>query len=218
MSQDWNDLQKAVSTCRRCETKLPDVGVDCPPGRLYPDGVSPPNRLKILFIGVAPPKTGFTFHTDSTDNLWLGLSGVLAKLRRRCTTLAEFYSRGFFLIHTAKCAIRGTTSPDLRVSQLCASTYLSKEIEWLAPEAVCWLSKNVCFPVARAEAKRRGFIGELPFGIPVPLPVAGRTMLCLATSWPGRGWQDTTTRHLESLFAALEVPGMTASDCLLSTC
>jgi len=47
-----------------------------------------------------------SFHTDPSDNLWFGLSSVLREVRRPCATLAAFYDRGFFLVHTAKCAIR----------------------------------------------------------------------------------------------------------------
>ena len=195
-----------LSSCRRCETDLPDVGVDCPPGLLYPDGIEPPDPLKVLFIGVAPPKTGYSFHTDPSDNLWLGLRGVLRELRRPCASLAAFYERGFFLVHTAKCAIRGTTSPSIAVSQLCSSIYLSKEIDCLNPGAVCWLSKNVAFPVFRAEAARRGGGGRVTFGVPVALPIGDKTVPFLATAWPGRGWQKTTKSHLESLFALLGLP------------
>lgn len=206
MRTRWNELQEMVSSCRRCETDLPDIGVDCPPRHLYPDGINPPNAINILFVGVAPPKTGHSFHTDPSDNLWLGLSSVLRDIRRPCATLPAFYDRGFFLLHTAKCSIRGTTSPDLEVSQLCSSVHLSKEIDYLAPEAVCWLSKNVCFPVAQAEAARRGFSSHLRFGLPVALPVGNKSVPFLTTAWPGRGWQEITRRHLESLFALLRIP------------
>ena len=185
---------------------MPNIGVDYPPRLLYPDGIKPPNPVKILFVGVAPPKTGHSFHTNPSDNLWLGLSSVMRDIRRPCATLPVFYDRGFFLLHTAKCSIRGTTSPHIEVSQLCSSVHLSKEIDCLAPEAVCWLSKNVCFPVAQAEAARRGFSSRLHFGVPVALPVGSKSVLFLATAWPGRGWQEITRRHLEALFALLRIP------------
>ena len=197
MKPRWAELQNCVSLCRQCETDLPDVDVDCPPRLLYIDGVEPPPAIKVLFVGVAPPRTGHGFHTDPADNLWLGLSTVLRELRRPCTSLAAFYERGFFLIHTAKCAIRGTTSPDLEVSQFCSSIHLSKEIDCLAPDAVCWLSKNVCFPVCQAEVARRGFSGQLSFGVPVAVSIGEKTVPFLATAWPGRGWQELTRVHLE---------------------
>lgn len=202
----WAELQRIVSSCRRCEKKLPDVDVDCPPRRLYPDGIEPPDPLKVLFVGVAPPRTGCSFHTDPSDNLWLGLSGVLRDLRRPCTNLAEFYERGFFLVHTAKCAINGTTSPDVAVSQFCSSIHLGKEIDCLAPGAVCWLSKNICFPVCQAEVARRGFPHRLSFGVPVAVSVGDKTVKFLATAWPGRGWQEVTRPHLGSLFTLLRIP------------
>jgi len=205
MKTRWGELQKMMSSCRRCEIDLSNINVDCPPRRLYPDGIKPPNPVKVLFVGVAPPKTGNSFHTNPSDNLWLGLSSVLRDVRRPCATLAEFYDRGFFLVHTAKCSIRNTTSPHLEVSHLCSSIHLGKEIDCLVPEAVCWLSKNVCFPVFQAEAARRGFSKPLRFGVPIALPVGDKTVPFLATTWPGRGWQEITMRHLESLFALLRI-------------
>lgn len=202
----WDALQDMVSSCRRCEIDLPAISVDCPPRLLYPDGVKPPNPVRILFVGVAPPKTEHSFHTNPSDNLWLGLSSVLQELQRPCATLGAFYDRGFFLLHTAKCSIKSTTSPNLEVSLLCSSVHLGKEIDCLMPEAVCWLSKNVCFPVAQDEAARRGLSSRLPFGVPVAVPIRDKLVPFLATTWPGRGWQETTSRHLELLFTLLKIP------------
>lgn len=206
MAFRWDELQATVSSCRRCETDLPYIEVECPPGRLYLEGIKPPNTVKVLFIGVAPPKMGNSFHTDSSDNLWLGLSTLLRELRRPCATLYEFYNRGFFLIHSAKCAIRGTTSPHLNVAQLCASIHLTKEIDCLAPEAVCWLSKNICFPVSQMEAKRRGLTHGLKFGVPTSISVDNKTVPFLPTTWPGRAWKEITKAHLKSFFSMLRIP------------
>jgi hypothetical protein len=63
---------------------------------------------------------------------------VLEKLDTPCKDIEEFVTRQFFLIHTAKCAIKGTSDPDLRVSGYCSSLYLLAEIEALRPRGVCW--------------------------------------------------------------------------------
>lgn len=117
----WAQLQADVAGCTRCHAELPDVHVECPPGVLYPQGIQPPVPVRVLFVGAAPPENGRHFYTDPSDNLRRGLFDVLELLGRPCHTVNTFIERGFFLVHTAKCAIRGTTKPDLGVSKLCAS-------------------------------------------------------------------------------------------------
>jgi hypothetical protein len=108
---------------------------------------TPPSRVRVLFVGVAPPTKARHFYTDPSDNLRRGLFAVLNELGRPCHDIHSFIARGFFLVHTAKCAIRGTTAPDVRVSKFCSSIHLRKEIECVAPDGLCFLSKNVGFPV-----------------------------------------------------------------------
>ena len=145
MRRAWSQLQTMVSACTQCSTALPSIPVQCPPGVLYPAGIVPPSSVKILFVAVAPPKTGVHFYTDPHDKLSRGLFEVLTCLQRPCQTINDFLSHDYFLVHTAKCAIRGTTSPDIAVSSLCAKTHLKAEIEDLLPDAVCWLSKNISY-------------------------------------------------------------------------
>ncbi len=134
MKDCWAEVQADVIGCNRCATHLRDVEVDCPPGLLYPQGIEPPASIRVLFVGVAPPENGCHFYTDQSDNLRRGLFDTLADLGRPVRTLEGFIAHGFFLVHTAKCTIRRTTKPDLRVSRFCASQHLRREIECLSPD------------------------------------------------------------------------------------
>jgi hypothetical protein len=131
----------------RCIAALSDIGVECPPSLPYPDDIEPPDPVRVLFVGVAPPKTGRHFYTDPSDNLRQSLFDVLEKLDGPCRTSDDFIAHGFFLVHTAKCAIRGTTKPNPRVSKFCTSAHWRRKVECLAPHGLCFLSKNVDFPV-----------------------------------------------------------------------
>ena len=76
----WAHLQADVAGCTRCRTDLPRASVECPAGLLYPQDIQPPDSVRVLFLGVAPPKTGHHFYTDESDNLRRGLFDVLRQL------------------------------------------------------------------------------------------------------------------------------------------
>ena len=203
----WDELQGEVGKCTRCKPQLPDVSVNAPPGLLYPAGVRPPDPLRVLFIGVAPPENGRHFYTDPADRLGRGLFKVMTELGRSCGDISTFVASGFFLVHTAKCAIRGTTSPDLKVSKFCASLYLRREIECLEPDGLCFLSKNIGLPISRALSAQWGFTGGVEFGKPIHVALGQKLVHLVATAWPGRGHEHLTKVHLQALFRRL---GMTA--------
>jgi len=173
---------------------------------LYPQGVDPPEPIRVLFVGVAPPRTGRHFYTDPSDNLRRGLFDVLAELGRPCRTVGGFIERGFFLVHTAKCAIRGTTKPNLDVSKLCASVHLTKEIECLMPDGLCFLSKNVGFPVYEDLLPRFGARDAVNFGEVTTIAVNGKLVQSVATAWPGRGNEALTKLHAQALLCQLGLP------------
>lgn len=200
MKELWSQLQAQVSACTKCRTKLSNIPVECPPGVLYPSGIVPPVSVKILFVAVAPPKTGVHFYTDRHDGLRRGLFRVLTCLRRPCQTLSDFLNYGYFLVHTAKCAIRNTTSPDIEVSKLCAKTHLKAEIEALLPDTVCWLSKNISYPVCEELASLWDHI-DVPFGQVTTVAIGGKQIQFLPTMWPGRGWEKETQAHLSLLLS-----------------
>ncbi len=206
MNDCWAEVQADVIGCNRCATDLREVDVDCPPGLLYPQGIEPPASIRVLFVGVAPPENGRHFYTDQSDNLRRGLFDTLADLGRPVRTLEGFVAHGFFLVHTAKCAIRGTTKPDLRVSRFCASQHLRREIECLTPDGLCFLSKNIAFPVCGDLLPGWGHSGSVRFGQLMTAVVADRPVQVVATTWPGRGHEALTRAHIQSLFCGLGLP------------
>ena len=207
MDACWPDIQDSVRRCTVCRTTLPRIRVACPPGLLYPPGIEPPTALRVLFVGVAPPETGRHFYTDPSDNLRRGLFDILRELHRPCDSVSDFIGRGFFLVHTAKCAIRETTKPSLRVSKLCSSTHLYREIECLAPDGLCFLSKNIGFPVASALLARWGATGSAGFGELLRIVVGGKTIQVITTTWPGREvHKPVAMNHVRAVFSALSLP------------
>lgn len=198
----WNSLQGQVVSCTLCKKQFPKVPVDYPPGPLYPP---PPQPVKILFVGVAPPEKRRQFWIDPNDNLRRGLFAILSQLGWPCNDLNDFLHHGFFLVHTAKCARKGTVKPSLRISRFCSSLYLEREIELLLPDGVCWLSKKVGHPVAQELS--RSLMGQdhsLPFGQVAPVTIKNKEILFLATVWPGMRWLAPTTQcHLAELLNAL---------------
>jgi hypothetical protein len=202
----WPQIQLDVAECTCCGATLPNVSVECPPGLLYPQGITPPDSVRVLFVGVAPPRSGLHFYTDASDNLRRGLFDVLGQLGRPCGTVGDFIARGFFLVHTAKCAIRGTTKPNLGVSKLCASTHLRREIECLVPDGMCFLSKNIGFPVCSDLLPLWGAPTRVEFGQVTTVIVKGKPAQAVATAWPGRGHEALTKVHVQSLFCSLGVP------------
>ncbi len=206
MRDCWTQVQADVMECNRCATNLRDVEVDCPPGLLYPQGIDPPASIRVLFVGVAPPENGRHFYTDPSDSLRRGLFDVLAYLGRPVCSVAGFVEHGFFLVHAAKCAIRDTTRPDLGVSRFCASQHLRREIECLKPDGLCFLSKNIAFPMASSLLTEWGYSGPIRFGRPMTAFITDRPIQVVATAWPGRGHEALTKVHVESLFCELGLP------------
>jgi len=189
MNGERKNLQAEIARCTLCVTQFPRLRVNCPPGTIYPNNVQPPQHVRILFVGVAPPKRGRHFYADAGDNLRLGLFSVLTALGLQCRDLQDFLGHGFFLVHTAKCAIAGTTEPHLPVSLYCSSHHLRREIEQLQPDAVCWLSKIVAYKVCLALRNEWENKKEIPFGEVTEVGINGKNVLFLPTTWPGRGWQ-----------------------------
>jgi hypothetical protein len=182
-----------------CRSALPGVAVECPPGILYPPGVTPPSPLRILFIGVAPPKQARHFYTDPKDKLRLGLFRSLPNSVAPLTSIPDFLARGFFLVHTAKCPIRGTTKPNLDVSRYCSRRFLAREIASLRPAAICGLSANIAYPVLRDLSVDWKMDLPLSLGIISRGVVADRPCAILATKYPTRQWLDETRTHLGEL-------------------
>jgi hypothetical protein len=119
----------------------------------------------------------------------------------------DFVERGFFLVHTAKCTIQGTTKPNLRVSKLCASTHLCREIECLVPDGLCFLSKKIGFPVSAELLSRWRAPDRIPFGEVTSIVVGSKSVQAIATTWPGREVHKPLAKaHMHLLFSGLGLP------------
>jgi hypothetical protein len=204
MNDGWKIFQDEIARCTLCRTELPHISVDCPRGTVYPETLERPSPIRVLFVGVAPPEKGRHFYADPKDRLKAGLFAVLDKLGVSCRDVDEFVGHGFFLVHTAKCAIQGTTKPSRAVSRYCASQFLHREIEQLRPRAVCFLSKNVGYPVCLDLYQRWSGGEPPPFGKVTAVTVGDMQVHLLATNWPGRGWQAETETHLRPLLEVVQ--------------
>ncbi|NGZ09854.1 MAG: hypothetical protein CV088_10775 [Nitrospira sp. LK70] len=199
----WQALQSEVTSCVACRTAISELPVDCPPGLIYPHGVVPPDPLRILFIGVAPPKRGCHFYTDPHDNLRLGLFRVLASIGVRLTSISDFLDQGFFLVHTATCGIQGTHKPDHRVSEACARRFLAREIDVLCPVAICGLSANIVHPVLLDIGNDWTMDQPLALGRLSRAVVNGRQYTIMATKYPTMQWEVEMRMHIGELLGAL---------------
>lgn len=204
MENSWDQIQDEMSSCCLCEKRFPHIKVNCPPGKIYPRYEEVPKRIKVLFIGVAPPQKGRHFYSDSHDKLRSGLFEVLASLGYPCHNIADFYRHEFFLIHCAKCAIDGTTKPSLQISLFCAFEHLKREVEALMPDAICWLSKNVGWKVCKKLLPHWAVLQRIGFGEVGKGRLKSKSVLMLSTMWPGRGWEQQTKEHINKLLTDLK--------------
>ena len=196
----WENLQKRMASCTLCQAQFPQVPVECPPGLLYP---SPPGQVKILFVGVAPPRMGDHFYSNSSDKLRIALFPLLSNLGYQCCSVSEFLSHGFFLTHTAKCSVADNWRANRDLSLFCAAEFLRQEIDLLKPHGVCILSKKVGPVVAHMLSRSWGNGSSPTTGSVADLRITnGRTHL-IVTSQPVRGWGEKYTR--QHVAALLEV-------------
>jgi hypothetical protein len=198
---NWTNLQGEMANCTLCRGQFSEVSVQCPPGKLYPD---PPRAVKILFVGVAPPRKGDHFYSNPSDKLRINLFPLLSSLDYQCRSPSEFLSHGFFLTHTAKCSVAGTWRANLALSLFCATQFLRQEIDLLKPQSVCILSKNVGPKVADYLSRSWGNGSGPDTGTVADIRITnGRTYL-LVTSQPVRGWGEKyTQKHLAALLKKL---------------
>ena len=199
----WEGIQTEVTSCVACRSAITAVSVDCPPGLLYPSDVVPPDPIRILFIGVAPPQRGRHFYTEARDKLRLGLFRVLDALDIRLTSIPDFLGRGFFLVHTAKCGIAATHKPNLDVSTACSRRFLTREIALLHPLAICGLSANVVHPVLRELSTDWTLDAPLTLGRLTRAVVGGQTCSIMTTKYPTMQWEEETRTHIGELLRVL---------------
>ena len=101
--------------------------------------------------------TGGHFYASSTDNLRVGLFGLLDQSPYNFSisrlSLADgnrrFFEAGLFFVHAAKVRPITDLSPPRPCTRYCARRHLRAEIEYIAPRAVCFLGETNAAPAAK---------------------------------------------------------------------
>ena len=157
----WRESQEEIARCGDCCGGESGDAVSTP--LQVGEIPEPPNRIRILFIGVAPTPLrgrgkGTHFYSLRTDPLRLGLFSVLDSLfatklinlnsAGKGEAEAAFHNAGFFFVHAAKVRPKITPAPPAEVIAFCARRHLIQEICILAPKALCFLgSKNTAHAI-----------------------------------------------------------------------
>lgn len=202
----WRALQREIAGCQECYTRWRGEVVRPLSIGEIPD---PPDRIDILFIGVAPtaarrPARGTHFYSNARDRLRAGLFRVLAEppfgVRLAGSGLDEgnrqFHEARCFFVHCAKVRPIEKAAPPVEVLQFCARQHLKKEIPVLGPRAVCFLGMNNARPVAADLFGQP--LGERPLQIQPEWWRPGG--LVVVAHQPRRGWEPLTKTVIETLW------------------
>ncbi len=198
----WKSIQHEIAVCRECIGRWPKrVIFPVTPGEI-PD---PPDRIKILFIGVAPTaqdgqNEGSHFYSSPCDQL---RNGLFRLLRTELSIPFEgleldadnnlFHRSGFFFVHAAKVRPIGNNAPPPAAILFCAQRHLRKEIVLLNPHAVCFVGANNLMPVAQA------LFGAKISEVPRPVSLDAWSGLAAVAHQPIRGWKNRTAKTIELL-------------------
>lgn len=146
----WEEVQKQIWLCDKCKN---NPRVEC--HLRQQTNATDVRPVRLLIIAIAPPfRRGLTDKAiaasalnDSQDNLRLFIERFLDKPWSNLT------NQGVFLLHSVKCAIvpdnYGFQDPPNEVVDLCASAYLSKEIQIIRPAVILALGDRARRAVAR---------------------------------------------------------------------
>ena len=202
----WRALQREIVRCQECSRRWPDEVVRPLAVGEIPD---PPDRIDILFVGVAPtaengPSRGTHFYSSETDLLRTGLFRLLAERDFGVRLIGlgrdegnrRFHEARCFFVHCAKVRPNDKPAPPVEVIQFCAQRHLKKEIAVLDPRVVCFLGKNNAAPVASDLFGQS--IGETPERVqPEWWREGGLAVVALQ---PRRGWESRTKAVLKLLW------------------
>lgn len=207
----WSALQEQIAGCMDCVHGWPNEVVR---PLAVSETPSPPERIKLLFIGVAPTAAdgknqGSHFYSTAGDSLRVGLFKLLdgppfglGLLPANRMGLREgnsaFHEAGFFFVHAAKVRPIRENAPPVEAILFCAKRHLRAQIELLLPGAVCFLGKNSLTSVAME------VFGRAVTGGPVDVRL-GRWRGCAAVAdQPIRGRERKTRPVVEGLLARLD--------------
>jgi ferrochelatase len=199
----WRHIQRDISECRECVTRWAS-DVTRPLGsEEIPD---PPERINVLFVGVAPTRADGTsqgqhFYSDSRDRLRRGLFKLLHErfgVAVHGLDLAAgndaFHRAHCFFVHAAKIRPVGNDAPPEDALAYCAERHLADEIEVLNPRAICFLGlNNLGRATQRLFGRQLGEQGQ-------PVRFRGRDLSVVLAPQPRRGWIARTEAALRSIW------------------
>ena len=200
MRQTLREIAASYATCRACL----ELGVPCDPNRVPYSSIAravAPERVRVLFIAESAPSLNkhgrhsyFYLPEDDPQKqdasaLFWAVAEVLG-LAMSCGTnhvtarahapawkgklLAEFSSRGLWLVDSAKCAVNGLPEGKKRNAAVsrCAYAWLKRELDSIAPEHIVLLKTNVFHQVGPL-LERWGFGERVLNNCPIPHPGSG---------------------------------------------
>jgi uracil-DNA glycosylase len=202
---DWNSFQMEIAQCQECSSRWPDV-VKRP--LQVGEIPNPPSRVSVLFVGVAPtPDEGTSrgghFYASTRDLLRRGLFALLEE-KYECAlnslSLSEgntaFHKLGFFFVHAAKVRPISKSAPPQPLLKFCAQRHLRAEINFLHPQAICFLGKTNLSTVVK------DLFGH-PFGPrPQQATLGEWTGPVVMALQPRRGWKKSTRETLNQVLPA----------------
>lgn len=195
-----SEIAAGYAACSACL----DLGVPSDPNRLHYSSLAmaaAPERVRVLFIAESAPalnKHGRRSYfylpeddpqkQDASGLFWavaevLGLAASCGANHMTARAhapawkgklLAEFSSRGLWLLDSAKCAVNGLPEGKKRNAAVgqCAKTWLKLELELLAPQNIVLLKTNV-FRELRPLLVRWGLAERVLNDCPIPHPGSG---------------------------------------------
>lgn len=200
VSSTLGEIAASYATCRACL----DLGVPSDPNRVPYSSMATavaPERVRVLFLAESAPalnnhgRNSYFYlpeddpQTQDASALFWAVAEVLglavscganhmtAKVHApawKGKLLAEFSSRGLWLLDSAKCAVNSLPEGKRRNTAVsrCAQTWLKRELDLLAPENIVLLETNV-FRELRPLLVRWGLGERVLNDCPIPHPGSG---------------------------------------------
>lgn len=199
---EWHSIQQSIADCQKCCQHWP---AEITHPLKYGEIPDPPEKIKILFIGVAPTplngkNQGNHFYTSENDLLRIGLFRLLSgqhNIRLIGLGLNEgnqqFHKAGFFFVHAAKVRPFQKPAPPREVIGLCVMHHLKVEIPILNPSAICFIGIKNLREIPHSLFGQK--IGETP----IRASLDNWSGEVAAAPQPIRGWHKRTDQVIRQL-------------------